>query len=155
MLSFLDAFFQNSEPECLLLAHPDIQRLENVEQKILADHQMNCLDISKELSSALLAAPQSQRSRLARQWLEITLREKTPGPVLCSNIDLLFLPSFDLDPLLLFRQISRHTRLLVIWPGTYNNGVLAYAIPEHLHYRTWRQPQVAVIDLRGVPDALS
>lgn len=155
MLSFVGPFFQNSETACLVLVHPDIQLLKKVEEKILTGYQLVCLHTGKELSSALLTTPQSQRSHMTRHWLETTLREKSPGPVLCSDIDLLFQPSFDFDPLLLFRQISRHTRLIVLWPGTYDNGVMAYAIPEHQHYRTWRQPQVAAIDLRGVSDALS
>jgi acyl-CoA reductase-like NAD-dependent aldehyde dehydrogenase len=36
------------------------------------------------------------------------------------------------------------TRLIVMWPGTYRNGVLAYAVPEHSHYRTWNDPQVTI-----------
>ena len=153
--SVINAFFENPEPGCLILVHPDIQHLRKAEEKILTDNQIVCLRIGKELSSALLTTPQAQRSRAARQWLETALREKAPGPILCSDVDLLFEPSLDLDPMLLFRQISRHTRLLVLWPGTHEDGVLAYAVPEHRHYRTWRQPQVAVTDLRGVSDALS
>lgn len=155
MFPFIDAFFQDSEPECLVLVHPGIQQLKKAEDKILADYQVVCLCIGKELSSAVLTTPRAQRSRMARQWLEMVLREKSPGPILCSEVDLLFQPAFDLDPLLLFRQISRYTRLLVLWPGTYGNGVLTYAVPEHHHYRTWRKPQVAVMDLTGVSDALS
>ncbi|MBN2547930.1 MAG: BREX-3 system P-loop-containing protein BrxF [Anaerolineales bacterium] len=155
MLSSVVAFFQNPETVCLVLAHPDILLLKKVEEKILTGYQLACLHTGKELSSVLLTTPQSQRSHMARQWLETTLREKSTEPVLCSDIDLLFQPSFDFDPVMLFRQISRHTRLIVLWPGTYDNGVLAYATPEHQHYRTWRQPQAAVIDLRGVSDALS
>jgi len=152
MIPDVISFFQNSVPECLLLVHLDIRRLRTVEEKILADFPVDCLHIGKELSAALLTTPPYQRSRAARQWLEIALREKAPGPVLCMDIDLLFQPSFDLDPLLLFRQISRFTRLLVLWPGAYGEGVLVYAVPEHRHYRTWRQPHVAII---GVPNALS
>lgn len=152
MIPEVISFFRNSVPECLLVVHPDIQHLGKFEGMILADYPVTCLQIGKELSAVLLTTPPSQRSRAARQWLEIALREKAPGPVLCMDIDLLFQPSFDLDPLLLFRQISRFTRLLVLWPGAYGEGVLAYAVPEHRHYRVWRQPHVAII---GVPNALS
>jgi len=156
-MSFLliDAFFQNPEPACLLLVHPDIQRLRQVEQRIFAEYLIDCLHIGEGLSSALFNAPQSQRARAARQWLESSLRKKAPGPILCSEIDLLFQPSFHIDPLFVFRQISRFTRLLILWPGTCDAGVLAYAVPEHQHYCAWRQPQAALMDLRGVSDALS
>jgi len=63
------------------------------------------------------------------------------------EIDVLFEPTLKLDPLGLLRQFSRVTKLIVTWPGTYINDVLAYAVPEHSHYRTWRQPGIPVVVL--------
>jgi hypothetical protein len=71
----------------------------------------------------------------------------SPGPVLCTEIDLLFEPSLELDPLPLLVDISRATRLVIAWPGSYVGGVLAYAAPEHAHYRTWRQPPAHIVHL--------
>ena len=72
------------------------------------------------------------------------LRDISPGPVLCTNIDLLFEPTLKLDPLRLMRDVSRVTRLVVAWPGSYVDNVLAYAVPDHSHYRTWRKPEVLI-----------
>lgn len=72
------------------------------------------------------------------------LREMSPGPILCTNVDLLFEPTLKLDPLRLMRDASRVTRLVVTWPGSYGDGVLAYAVPDHGHYRTWRKPEVFI-----------
>ena len=66
------------------------------------------------------------------------------GPVLCTNIDWLFEPTLKLDPLRLMRDVSRGTRLVVTWPGSYVDDVLAYAVPDHSYYRTWRKPEVFI-----------
>jgi len=72
------------------------------------------------------------------------LGELSPGPVLCTEIDLLFEPTLELDPLRLLCDVGRVARLVVTWPGSYHHDVLAYAVPDHRHYRTWRNPEVSV-----------
>jgi hypothetical protein len=34
--------------------------------------------------------------------------------------------------------------MVVTWPGSYVDNVLAYAVPGHSHYRTWRKPEVFI-----------
>jgi hypothetical protein len=81
---------------------------------------------------------------VADRWTKARLGEMAPGPVLCTEVDLLFEPSLKLDPLRLVRDASKRTRLIVAWPGSYVDDVLAYAVPEHHHYRTWHKPGPAV-----------
>jgi hypothetical protein len=57
---------------------------------------------------------------------------------------LLFDPTLKLDPLRLMRDVGRVTRLVITWPGSYVDSVLAYAVPGHSHYRTWRKPEVFI-----------
>ena len=83
----------------------------------------------------------------AQRALERALRESQPGPVLCTDIDLLFEPALHLDPLALFRDNSRAVTIIVAWPGTFTANVLSYAVPKHAHYRTWRNPDVQVCPL--------
>jgi len=85
-----------------------------------------------------------RRSREAQRWMKTRLGELSPGPVLCTEIDLLFEPTLELDPLRLLCDIGRITRLVVTWPGSYLHDLLAYAVPDHSHYRTWRNPEVYV-----------
>lgn len=110
------------------------------------------VSIGGELSAFLVVSGQVDRSRSTRDWLLDELRKRSPGPVVCKDVDLLFHPSLNLDPLVLFRQASRHTKLVVLWPGRYSNGVLSYAVPEHKHYRFWKN--LEGIEIKGVNDAL-
>jgi hypothetical protein len=139
--------FLSTSHTCLLLVHPEIRRLEDMADELLPVYGWPRLSVGRELSAVLLSEMPRRRSRTARQWMPIRLREMAPGPVLCSEIDLLFEPMLELDPLGLLRDIGRVTRLVVTWPGSYRDDVLAYAVPDHSHYRTWRKPGVSIVVL--------
>lgn len=139
----------NLSAKCTILVDSDIQNLNKALGSLPEEWPKFAL--GQELSNALLSVG-NNRTIAAMQWLETTLIDKAPGPIICTDIDLLFEPSLALDPLIVFRQIARHTKLVILWPGNYKDGVLSYAIPDHKHYRFWRNPQD--IDIIGVSDAL-
>jgi hypothetical protein len=138
-----------SSAKCTIFVDLDVQNLSKVLATLPEAWQRFAL--GQELSNALLSEGVN-RTMVARQWLEKTLISMTPGPVICMDIDLLFEPSLALDPLVIFQHIARHTKLVVLWPGNYKDGVLSYASPEHSHYRFWRNPQD--VEIIGVSDAL-
>ena len=135
---------------CVLIVDPDIQKLDSIKRTLSEDWMR--LSIGKELSNHLLTSVGVDRSLAAHEWLEFTLRKHAPGPILCTDIDIIFHPSFALDPLAILKQASRHTKLVVLWPGDYQSGILSYAIPTHQHYRFWRNPEG--VEIKGVSDAL-
>jgi hypothetical protein len=141
-----------SSHPCTLIVESDIRRLHQCQDAFLQSHPARYLAIGRGLSQALLEVPLQERTRAAREWLETAIREKAPGPVFCADTDILFEPSLQLDPLALFRHISRVVPMVVFWAGIYQNGVLTYAVPEHGHYRIWRKPEV---EIKGVADVLS
>jgi hypothetical protein len=132
---------------CLLLVHPTIDVLEKAADEFEASYGWPRLSVGRELAAALLPAPPSQRPRLAQRWMEDRLGQMAPGPVLCTEIDLLFHPDLKLDPLTLLRHASRITRVVATWPGSYLDGVLSYAVPQHAHYRVFRQPEALILAL--------
>jgi hypothetical protein len=132
---------------CLILVHADTRRLEAVANELKTVYAWPRLNVGRELAAFLLSDLPAHRSDAARRWLETFLASAQPGPVLLSEIDLLFEPTLHLDVLILLRQASRTTRLVVAWPGSLENGTLAYAVPEHHHYRTWLRPEVSIVTL--------
>jgi hypothetical protein len=136
--------FLRTSRTCLLLVHPEVRRLEDAAAELLAAHGWARLSVGQELSTALLSETVQRRSRKARQWMKARLGEMAPGPVLCTEIDLLFEPTLELDGLRLLCDISRVARMVVTWPGSYVDGVLAYATPGHSHYCTWRRPEASI-----------
>jgi len=139
--------FLSTSHTCLLLVHPEIRRLEDVADELLFTYGWPRLSVGRELSAVLLSEMPRRRSRTARQWLPTRLGEISPGPVLCTETDLLFDPALELDPLRLLCDVSRVTRMVATWPGSYRRDVLAYAVPDHSHYRTWRNPEVPIVVL--------
>ena len=129
---------------CLLLVHPQIERLQAAADELLGLYGWPRLLIGRELSDALLLVEPKRRAQKAARWLDDRLNDFKPGPLLCTDIDLLFEPSLRLDPVTLLSSASRTTRMVALWPGTHNSGALAYAVPEHAHYRTWRNPQLPI-----------
>lgn len=132
---------------CLLLVHPDIRRLDAAVAELAAETGWPLLSVGRLLSETLLQEPMRLRPRAARLGLADLLEVHAPGTVVCTEIDLLFEPSLELDPLAAFRGASRTTRLVVAWPGSYSGGVLSYAVPEHAHFKTWRNPDAAILVL--------
>ena len=137
--------------DLLILVHPDSLVLERISIEI-QDLGIAHLDIGKELSASLLSVSAYERGRFSQKWLIDSLGSFAHGPVLCRHPDLLFDPSFEIDPLVLFRQAAHTIQLIVLWPGKYSVDILSYAIPEHHHYRTWkisdsllRQPVVKIL----------
>jgi hypothetical protein len=129
---------------CRLLVHSDIESLEQAADSLLRRTGWPRLSIGRELSAALSAELPRDRPRAGARWLTSHLAAMAPGPVICSEIDLLFEPSLSLDALALLRAASRLTRLVVIWPGSSAENVLTYAVAEHDHYRAWRRPEADV-----------
>jgi hypothetical protein len=138
------ADFLLSSHTCLLLVSPDVRRLKDAADELLSVYDWPRLPVGRELGAALLSELPQRRPRAADRWTKVRLGAMAPGPVLCTETDLLFEPTLTLDPLRLVRDASRVTRLVVTWPGSYVDGVLAYAAPEHNHYRTWRNPGVSI-----------
>ena len=131
-----------------LLVNPDIETL----YRDLESREVEIISIGRAVSEFLINQEEVDRAQSIRKCLADILRKKSPGPVLCIDIDLLFHPLLHLDPLGLFQQISRNTSLIILWPGGYKDGVLSYAQPEHQHYRFWKN--LEGIEIKEVSDAI-
>ena len=139
--------FLRTSDTCLLLVHPQVRTLEDAAVELSSTYGWPRLSVGRELSAVLLPETPQRRPRKAQQWVKARLGEMAPGPALCTGIDLLFEPALTLDPLRLMCDVGRMTRLVVTWPGSYVDGVLAYAVAGHSHYRTWRRPEVRILVL--------
>jgi len=135
--------------DCVILVHPAIPRLDRAFNEIVHPGRCPGLDVGKELSSALLDVPLAERTRAARRWFEQQIDARAPGPLACTHIDILFLPALELDPLAMFCQAARRTKLVVLWPGDRAGNTLSYATPGHAHYHAWEiaDPAIKIIRL--------
>lgn len=129
---------------CLLCVCEDSRCLRKAAEDLALHTSWPILDVGMRLSGVLLGVHPAQRTAKAREALGDLIRLYGTGPVICNGIDLLFLPELALDPLALFLEASRHTRLVVLWPGRFQKNDLSYAVSGHKHYRHWEVKNLSV-----------
>ena len=122
-------FLVNPSPRSLAVQAEHIQR----------EFAWTRVSIGACLAPQLAPLTPRERTRQTARLLQACI-VASATPVVCGDCDILFAPSLRLDPLTLFEHISRRTPILLLWPGTFADGVLRYAVPEHASYRTWPIP---------------
>lgn len=141
-----DILKSNNRP-LVVIVHPEIHTLDEEKKDLQTKFDWPIISIGKDLSKDMLSGKVSGATAV-QEWLIDRIRSTPSRPILLSDIDLLFESSFKLDPLILFQRASRFNRLVVLWPGTYSKDkVLSYGVPEHNHYRTWRNPDADIFPL--------
>ncbi len=98
------------------------------------------INLSLELSKRLLTLSEKERAQKVSQIFQDMLCEfhredgTTFETVLLDDIEILFDPSLQLNPLQLMQLASRNRTLVVAWPGRVKDDVLVYAEPAHGEY---------------------
>lgn len=129
-----------------LLLHPSAARLSQAAHRLMGARGWPLSFVSR-IVSAGIDSPRGRSARVIRQRLERNLTHGPATPTILNDVVLLFEPSLKIDPLRLLTQLARGRRLVVAWPGSATGSTLAYAVPEHAHYRTWPLPDATIIPL--------
>jgi hypothetical protein len=66
--------------------------------------------------------------------------------VLLDNIEILFDPSLKQDPLRLLQGLSRNKTIIAAWNGSFVNGYITYAKPDHSEYRRYPAINILIIN---------
>jgi hypothetical protein len=130
-----------------LLVHERAARLRDEAAALHEEHGWPTLSASRIVAEGLIGVPAKRRSSMVEELLGEALEDTQAHTVVVGEIGLLFEPALSLDPMTLFRRLASRRRLVVCWPGSYHGDVLAYAVPEHEHYRTWKVQGAQVIRL--------
>ena len=140
-----DYFLLDKKPCLTIVVNLSIEELQEASNIIKSNYLIPSISITRELAILLVRKPQADKSKEIISWISEKIQEIVEEPILLTNIDILFEPSFELDPLTIFKQASRNKSLVVLWPGEYKNKNLSYASPEHAHYKTWADPGIEII----------
>jgi hypothetical protein len=127
---------------CCLLVSRDVAVLARAAIEAQRLFAWSVVSMDDVVCEPLLSLPVTARAEQVNGLIDMALKAYEPGPVLVIDTYVLFEPSLQLDPLLLFQRASRMLSLVVTWAGTYEHGRLSYAVPEHAHYRLWRTPDL-------------
>jgi hypothetical protein len=110
------------------------------------------LNVGLELGHRLTATPNNKRSFSAGELLrETALYEqsgvRTEAPLLLDNLELLFEPSLQINPLDLVRRLAHSKRVVAVWPGELRGDRLLYADMSHPEHRDYSRGGVVVLEL--------
>jgi hypothetical protein len=103
------------------------------------------VDCRELVTDELLELVPKARPKEAPHIMDRLLERERADVILLDNIQVLFTPILNLDPLELLRQLSRKHAIVAAWPGEYADGKLAYmeaGLPEPKRH--------AAAELKGV-----
>lgn len=95
------------------------------------------VNMNLALSQLLLDVPVGDRPRRAPRLLDEVL-DQGDSPVLLDNLELLFDPALQLQPLNWLRRIARNRTVVASWNGLVEQGHLIYAAEGHREFH--REP---------------
>ena len=106
------------------------------------------LNVGLELGRRLAATPINKRGFSTGELLrEIADRERTKDPLLLDNLELLFEPGLQVDPLGLVRQLAHAKRVVAVWPGELRGDRLIYAAMGHPEHRDYHRSGVVILEI--------
>lgn len=127
--------------------------------------------VLRELSTRLGFPWINVNLEVSRGFMNLTARQRamqlpavlgdvvanSPGEViLLDNIEILFDPALQQDPLRHFQGISRNRTVVVAWPGATRRDdrgqvSLTYAVPGHPEYRRYPVADLVLVELSATP----
>ncbi len=106
------------------------------------------LNVGLELGRRLAATPINKRGFSAGELLrEIADKERTDDPLLLDNLELLFEPSLQINPLDLVKRLAHSKRVVAVWPGELRGDRLIYADMSHPEHRDYSRDGVVVLEI--------
>jgi hypothetical protein len=106
------------------------------------------INIGLELGRRLAATPNNRRGFSAGQLLrEIADKEHNDAPLLLDNLELLFEPSLQINPLDLVRRLAHSQPVVAVWPGELRGDRLIYADMSHPEHRDYSRDGVVVLEI--------
>jgi hypothetical protein len=132
----------------ILLVGPSRSGKTQLLRQLGAKLNIEPLNVGLELGRRLAATPNNKRGFSAGELLrEIADKERTEDPLLLDNLELLFEPSLQINPLDLVRRLAHSKRVVAVWPGELRGDRLVYADMSHPEHRDYSRDGVVVLEI--------
>ena len=136
----------------ILLVGPSRSGKTQLLRQLGANLNLEPLNIGLELGRRLAATPNNKRGfsagELLREVAQLEqFRERTEDPLLLDNLELLFEPSLQINPLDLVRRLAHSKRVVAVWPGELRGDRLVYADMSHPEHRDYSRDGVVVLEI--------
>ncbi|MBU1206624.1 MAG: BREX-3 system P-loop-containing protein BrxF [Proteobacteria bacterium] len=107
------------------------------------------INVNLELSRRMLDLTERQRALQVPRLLGDIVATISGDAVLIDNIEILFDPHLKQDPLRLLQGLSRNKTIIAAWNGSFINGYITYAKPDHPEYRRYPANNILIIKNNG------
>ncbi|MGI6449058.1 MAG: BREX-3 system P-loop-containing protein BrxF [Desulfitobacteriia bacterium] len=99
------------------------------------------LNLGLILAENILNLPSGQRKHKVADYVQEVIASQKEDKLIVENIDLLFNPHYELDVLQVLAAAARTKKLVVIWEGRYDSGMLFYSELKLLDYHSYDPKQ--------------
>ncbi len=96
------------------------------------------INLSLALAGKLVDIPARKRASQVLTLLNGIIRAYNEDVVFLDNIEILFLPELQVDPLKALQLLSRNKTVVVGWTGEFDGGRLTYANQGHPEFRRYQ-----------------
>lgn len=103
------------------------------------------VNVNLELSKRLLDLPRTKRALQVEESFREVIAAVSGEVVLLDNLEILFDPALEVEPLRLLQGASRNRTLVATWNGHYRDGSLTYAEPSHPEYVRFNHVEAIVV----------
>jgi hypothetical protein len=151
MLARLEQWIEDARDlnsKLILLVGPSRSGKTQLLRQLSAKLNIEPLNVGMELGRRLAATPNNKRGFSAGELLrEIADKERTEHPLLLDNLELLFEPGLQINPLDLVRRLAHSKRVVAVWPGELRGDRLVYADMSHPEHRDYSRDGVVVLEI--------
>lgn len=120
--------------------------LKMLEEKLMA----RLINVNLTLSEKLLHIPPVKRPLMVSRVLGQVVSIQESQTILLDNNEMLFHPDLMVDPLQLFRQLSRNRTIVASWTGSIDDGDLVYAALGWPEYRRYPAADIVTVCVQEV-----
>lgn len=103
------------------------------------------VNINLTLSESLINLTTPMRALKVDSLMNECIRKYDSEVVLLDNIEILFSPQLQTDPLRLLQGFARNQKLVAAWPGELKAKVMTYAEPGHPEFRRYENPEAVLV----------
>lgn len=132
----------------ILLVGPSRSGKTQLLRQLSAKLNIEPLNVGLDLGHRLATTQNNKRGFSAGELLrEIADKERTEDLLLLDNLELLFEPSLQINPLDLVRRLAHSKRVVAIWPGELRGDRLVYADMNHPEHRDYSRDGVVIFEI--------
>ena len=119
-------------------------------KKFAQELQCSIVNLNYEISKKMIDIPREEWNNHIDSVINEVLLD-SDQPVIIDNIEILFSPEFQADPLQILKRLSRTRVVIASWPGSFSNGKLIHGSMNDEEYSVASGTDIADIEIYSLP----